>query len=191
MLCCKQKQESKEENFSFKKRIDTNTVKKVFDKKFLWPARPGCTYALRREWFLSIDKWWKDYLPHDAFLYRNAMLDDSLFFLESELIIRRIHEANTSIAHGSERFRINLQYYVDVCNLLLARLDNDNRIDNRDYKQKIIKEAINWINARKDFYHKTNLVTFIKLSSYYTFYIRFRAFVKELFIAKEMHKEYN
>ncbi|MCR4734991.1 MAG: glycosyltransferase [Treponema sp.] len=132
LLCCKQRLESKDFSFNTSCKENIKLLQPKFNNKFMWPTRPSCTYAVRREYFLSIDNWWKEYLPHDAFLFRNAMLDDSLFFLESELIIRRIHESNASIPHGSDRFKINLQYYIDVCNLLITRSENDTRIKNKE-----------------------------------------------------------
>ena len=183
LLCCNQKIKKDNFNFNFYKENNKTAEAKKFTNKFMWPTRPGCAYAVRKEYFLSIDKWWVDYLPHDAFLFRNAMLDDSLYFIEKDLIIRRMHDSNASIPKGKEHFKISLDYYYNVCDLLQNRLNENNTIKNKEEKNSIIENARHWLNTRKAFYEKPTIIGFIKLFHYYDFYIRFRAFVKELFIA--------
>ncbi|MBO4533072.1 MAG: glycosyltransferase [Treponema sp.] len=182
LLCCNQKIEKSNFSFDFYTENSAAPVQMKFSNKFFWPTRPGCTYAIRKSYFESIENWWKDYLPHDAFLFRNAMLDDSLYFIHKDLIIRRIHEENTSIAKGQKRFLVNTNYYFDVCNLLLDCISKDSSIADKKKKISIINKGRQWIKTREQYYAKPSIFKFLKLIKFYNYYIRFRAFVKEIFI---------
>lgn len=189
VLCCKQ--HKAKNNIHIKNKIikKIKPVQKCFYKKFQYINRPGCTYAIRRQYISTITKWWEDYLPHDAFLFRNALLDDSLYFIKQKLTIRRIHSNNASINKGDNRFKINLNYYINVCNLLLNRLENDDRIKNKENKRKILKKAIIWQDKREKFYVEPDIHNFIILLTYYGFYLRSIHFIKELLIARQYKRD--
>ncbi len=182
LLCCNQKIEKSNFNYDFYTENSAVPVQIKFSDKFFWPTRPGCTYAVRKTYFRSIINWWKDYLPHDAFLFRNAMLDDSLYFLNKDLIIRRIHENNASIDKGQKKFLVNINYYFDVCDLLLDRIAKDDSITNKEKKIGIINKGQEWIKNREKYYANPSIIKFFKLIKFYNYYIRFRAVVKEIFI---------
>ncbi len=192
LLCCNQKIKKTNFSYDFYKENTAKPIQIQFSNKFFWPTRPGCTYAVRKAYFESIIKWWKDYLPHDAFLFRNAMLDDSLYFINKDLIIRRIHEQNASIAKGQKRFLVSTKYYFDVCDLLLDRIDKDNSIINKEKKILIINKGQEWISTREKYYSNPSIIGFLRLIKFYDYYIRFRAFVKEIFIGftyKKLNKK--
>ena len=187
VLCCRQlRRKDGKLSFSNKKINKVGLHHRKFSENFSYINRPGCTYAVRREWFKSIEPWWKDTMPHDALLFRNAMLDDSLYFMQKGLIIRRIHENNASIGKGKAKYQIYLPYYDEVCNLLEDRVKNDSRIEKAQKKLKKINKVRQWTKARSRMYEKTGLINYLRLCRYYRCYVHIVAFIKEIKIIKAM-----
>ena len=67
-----------------------------FDKRFMYVLRPGCTYAVKREFCQEIAPYWDDTIPHDAMLWRFSLIRDSGYIIREPLIKWRRYQASTS-----------------------------------------------------------------------------------------------
>lgn len=156
----------------------------LFSQKFMYVKYPGCTYAFRNTYLEQIKTYWKENFPHDAFLFRNAELDDSLYILKLNLLTRRIHDSNASINHAGKTYFIDLAYYSDVCKSLLQRLEQDETISQKEIKEKIIKNELIKISVQKKSINQPKIIYFFKILKFYNTYIDFKAFAKEVLFAK-------
>lgn len=157
--------------------------KRFFDNKFLFVMHPGCAYAVRKTFFSQIEKYWYDDLPHDSLLYRFSLITDSLYEMNSDLIIHRLHNNNASFENFSD-IKKDIPYFYTVINSLEKFLsENHNLLSNYKSKKNILKNANLWISLREKFYNTQNIFYFFKLTKFLSFYPKFRTFIKEIFIA--------
>ena len=157
--------------------------KRFFDNKFLFVMHPGCAYAVRKTFFSQIEKYWYDDLPHDSLLYRFSLITDSLYEMNSDLIIHRLHNNNASFENFSD-IKKDIPYFYTVINSLEKFLsENNNLLSNYKSKKNILKNANLWISLREKFYNTQNIFYFFKLTKFLSFYPKLRTFIKEIFIA--------
>ena len=57
-----------------------------FTKHFFMNPYPGCTYAVRRDFFDAVKELWFDGSPHDEFLWLMAAVQDGAWFYNSVLM---------------------------------------------------------------------------------------------------------
>ena len=158
------------------------SIKQIdFSHKFMWVNFPGCAYCIRKSWFDSIKKWWREYLPHDAFLFRNALLDGSFYNIKSDLIIHRMHGNNAGTPKVFTQQKDDLQYYFDVLELLENRAQKENM---QAYKIAILTNARLWLENRKNFYANPSSLRFLNLARFIRFYPHIKSFIKEFFVCR-------
>lgn len=161
----------------------TTCVKKTdFSSKFMWVNYPGCAYCFRKAYFNSIKKWWKDYLPHDAFIFRNALLDGSFYTMNTNLIIHRVHANNAGTPKNFTQPKDDLNYYFNVLNLLKQRVNEDKSISIE--KKKILLQAEKWLLARKKYYETGAFLDFIRLFQFIKYYPHLKTYIKEFLVTK-------
>lgn len=84
----------------FSKKGNSKLIKHNFSDKFTYSIYPGCTMAVRKEFWDAImyrNKVSKQqYLPHDAVTWKMGVLTDSAYELNEELIKYRLHDKNAS-----------------------------------------------------------------------------------------------
>lgn len=153
-----------------------------FSKKYLWGIPfPGCAYAFRKTFFEEIKPYYNDILPHDAFLYRNAILKGSCYQINQKLLIHRLHNNNA----GSTSLRTlkeSIGYYRLVNKLLLDYL-NSNEVENKKYKLRTVQKTDKWLLTREKFYNSKKLVYFFQLVPFLKYYPHLKTLIKEIFIA--------
>lgn len=167
-------------NIDYISKYDGSVFQIPFSEKIMWVTHPGCAYCIRKQYFDRIKQWWHDWLPHDSFLFRNAMLDDSLYCINSDLIIHRIHGHNASTPSFTQQ-KEEIEYYKDVLQLLVNRMQAEESIK-KSYTGVLIKCG-KWLEIREHFYKSKSIIDFMKLILYIKFYPHFKTYIKEFFIA--------
>lgn len=157
-------------------------VKKInFTKKYLYGVPyPGCSYCVRKTFFESIREYHEDCLPHDAFVYRNALLLEKLYKVDQTLLIHRLHNNNAGSSTISSR-KNDIEYYKKVNDLLLKMLKTRQEVS-KEY-EKIIRESYKWLELRCNFFKTKNLVQYVKLLKYIGYYPHCKTYIKDFLIA--------
>ena len=131
---------------------------------------PGCSYCIRRTFLSKIEKYWTKNSPHDATVWRYALIMGGLFALNDNLILWRVYKTSTyelELMHNrnNERKRNWLDYAMGVLDdIELFLCENKQyQIENNIYALKKNKE---WIEVRKHFYDKKNFFSGFKLLGY-------------------------
>lgn len=182
LFCGVDKEKNIKTSFDYSISKKSCIHKQNFSEKYLWGIPTfGCCFAFRKTFFEKIKPFHSEILPHDAFLYRNAILNETCYRLNQKLIIHRLHDNNAGKT-TLKSLRESIDYYRTVNKLMLDYLQST-EIVNKSKKIKIIKKTDNWLNIREKFYKTRNPAYFFKLLRYWKYYPHFKTFIKELFIA--------
>lgn len=182
LFCGVTKKKKVKPSFDYKISKKSYIRKENFSEKYLWGIPTfGCCFAFRKTFFEKIKPFHTDKMPHDAFLYRNALLNDNCYRLNQKLIIHRMHD-NNSGKSTLKSLRDSINYYKTVNKLLLDYLQINEVLDKPE-KVKIITSSEKWLDIREKFYTTRNPIYFFKLLRYLKYYPHLKTFAKELFIA--------
>lgn len=153
-------------------------------KVFLTPY-PGCTYCFRRNMLDYLDEYWQEDFPHDATLWRLALLEKSVFSYNSSLINwnRRSDSTYTLESIKSKSYESKskwIDYGLD-CVTQLQKFIVDREI--KDAKiNKIIDDNGKWLMQRKTFYNTRKVLEGIKLLKYIRYYPRIRQYLGDWYL---------
>lgn len=133
------------------------TVYKMeFTPSFMYVLRPGCTYAIRAELWKQCDAYWHEDIPHDAMLWRHALLIDGLFIIDRNLIQWRRFNTNSSnpYRHQGKYQNKYLMFYNDI---------KDNVVK---HDVVYIEQLLKYVEEHKDQFEK-NVYQIVKESFKY------------------------
>ena len=181
ILACDWDMKSSELDLNYKARNCHKISRISFSEKFMWVGYPGCAYCVRKSYFNIIKEWWRDWMPHDAFLFRNAMLDGSLYRIKSNLIIHRMHGNNAGTPKNFTQPKDDLNYYKNVLALLNERAMKEK--EKKEMPFTILSKAAVWFALREKYYNTKSFLDFLRLFKYRKFYPYFKTYIKELFVA--------
>lgn len=122
----------------------------LFTDQFFKNPRPGCSYAIRRSFFDSVQRYWKDTFPHDEFLWLMAAMQNGAYFYNSILMdyIRSAAVASDIRFKDVEMQKENLQYIRDALNAMETfAADNPGKVS-AQYADKI-RGALGWCERRQ------------------------------------------
>ncbi len=181
LLACDYENKFKDIDLNYKCTPDFVVRKIDFSPKFMWVNFPGCSYCVRKSYFNSIKIWWREWLPHDAFLFRNAMLDGSFYNIKSNLLIHRMHGNNAGTPKTITQQKDDIQYYFDVLYLLSERAEKE-KIEEKNVV--ILEKTSSWLKYRKRYYETGSFIDFLKISKFIQYYPHIRTYIKEFFIVR-------
>lgn len=107
----------------------SNLIEKIpFDEKFMNVLRPGCTFAIRKSFCQAIASEWDDRLPHDAMLWRTAVINGTGYLYHKELIIWRRYSNSSStpkrsINNAKNKYDLMFNFYIECNRSHLLYLD--------------------------------------------------------------------
>lgn len=165
------------------KMNDTGKVKKIgFSQKWPYITRPGCTYCLKKVFFDEIKGIWKPEWPHDANLYRFAVLRDTLWLYEKKTIFFRRHGGNQtgSQINSREQRTRDVQYYIDVVNYFIHYLEQNEKFGEVGYKRDILTYTLNWLKLREDALNTQNFIKTLSLCRYLAYYAGIKSWIADL-----------
>ena len=145
--------------------------KKRFDEKFFYVQRPGCVFAFRRELWEIARKYTFKNNPHDALLWRTAITLGRLYLFHSPVIFWRRHKKAQTNGVRPSREKM-LEWFIYVKNVVksLQHLLDENNVDEKDKKKKLINCFEKVIEKRQLAYQKKNPFFQIQTWRYYRYY---------------------
>ena len=167
--------------FTRRNRDDESVWKIEADKKGLYIMRPGCVMAFRRELLDLCLRYCFDEYPHDALLWRTAVIAGGLYRYEYPCIVWRRHEDNAS---GQKEHQVNQRlenicYYHEVCDKLIQLAK-----DKGDQEKLVLLKKIKkfWI-LRKHFYETRSIRdAVILMTRYLGYYLTLKMALGDLYI---------
>ncbi len=155
----------------------------VFTSRFFQNPSPGCTYAVRRTFFHSVKNFWFPEAPHDEFLWLLAILSDSGWFLNQELLTLYRYDNNASdirykdIPMQKENLRYIEQMLGQMKSYALSRetLNDQNKVH-------MIDEAAVWCKKRQRLMETRNPLLWVIMIPYWKYYNSFRNCLSDLYL---------
>lgn len=130
---------------------------------------PGCSFAIRKSLAKKTCNYWKNSFPHDAIMWRIALLSDSLYVYGEPLFIMRKH-LSSSYAIESRKLKEKnvkrdwLNYADETIRTLKEFISNDSINDNKIID--ILETNLEFIQCRMAFYDHKSLISAVKLLRY-------------------------
>lgn len=92
----------------FSKNLDdTGTIEKIeLNFHNIYNERPGCVYCIRKSFYDEYVELWKKELGHDDFLWKIALISNSLYIYHKCTIQYRRYGSNTTMRNHSRSIRI-------------------------------------------------------------------------------------
>ena len=76
---------------------NTGKVKRIkMNENYMNVLRPGCTYAIRKEFCHKIESAWNEELPHDAMIWRCSIINNGAYVYDKKLITWRRYNLSSS-----------------------------------------------------------------------------------------------
>lgn len=154
-----------------------------FSPNFMYIRHPGCSYCVRTSFVKRILPYWKEGYPHDAVLWRFAVLEGGAGVINERLIKFRRHEGNASDRRRQTRQdRIaDVDYYIDF-------FEHAERFAADDFRcgaeaEKLLVDCRNWLDARKNLLCTGSLMAAIECLKRRRFYKSNRGLVLDLSFA--------
>lgn len=153
-----------------------------FSKNFSYTLRPGCTYAFKKSFFLTIDRYWKSKFAHDTFLWRMAMILDSLYIIEMPLIKFRRHANNSSSPYHNRTLDESINIMIE--NLAISEKCVELLYDIGEFKYSSdIKNLIHFYAMRIKLYSKKSVLIWIVIfMRYHKFFLTTREILGDLYV---------
>lgn len=121
-----------------------------FQKRFFYCPRPGCAFAIRRDFIARVIPYWQNDFPHDEFLWITAQLEDGAWFCQRELMTFRRHDGNASdIRYKDIRMQKQQLDYIARSLRCFQRMDSDGALTIAGDKRRILRGAVTWCAGRQ------------------------------------------
>lgn len=162
---------------SFDKKLELIHVNNI--KKWIKPARPGCSMCVRRSLLIDYDKIWFPKYAHDSLLWGLAVLRNTAYIYNKSTIKFRRHDSNASSRSGhSKEYRIeSLNNEINIMKQMYLYQKEINRIDNASF----IYEQIEVYKKRKSLIEKNSIIDALMMLSSLKYYARNRFFLTDIF----------
>ncbi|MBQ3688593.1 MAG: glycosyltransferase [Bacteroidales bacterium] len=160
--------------------VNDGYVKKVlFDEKWAYIKRIGCTYCIRKQFYDNIKQYWNDEYPHDAILWRFANIHNSLAILQSPMLKYRRHSNNVSgkkQKNLSERLSV-IEYYIEFFLFFKKYTYEIGDIQKSD----IINRGLNFLYLREKLLKNHSILLWLKLFFYQKHYSSYLSWFADLY----------
>lgn len=165
-------------------KTNSNNIHEIYvDEKFHLVGRPGCTYCCRACFAKKALLAWVEGYPHDKLLWMSAILTNTLWRIDRQLIVFRRHSENSSGRRNLIR-KVRLENII-LDEIVLKNISTIFKI-NKCLSNKellMIKEYKEWCLKRKCFLSKFNIVYFWNCYQYRKYYSSWKSAVAD-FISK-------
>jgi hypothetical protein len=153
-----------------------------FGTDFLYVRRPGCVYCVRKTFAERALGMWFEECPHDALLWRLAMIEDGLYLYEHSTIRFRLHASNASsvVQTGLQKKRDDVRYYFRVledektyCREHHVMLDQK--------KQAVIAGMEKHLKLRRSLLERRSIFSALQLLFYLNYYYSPKTYFGDLY----------
>lgn len=161
-----------------KKMKNNNELQQYhINPKWAYVQRPGCVYCFKKEFYSRIKEEWNVKYPHDAILWRYALMNDGLWVLNIPTIKFRRHGDNAT-SNVSETVSKRMQTLNDYIYFYKKALKT---VKNNEYK-KILEKGIYFLKLRIRFLENPTLINAIKLLSLHQYYLSIKGWFGDIYI---------
>lgn len=161
-----------------------NPHKIIMDDSFFDVKYPGCTYCFKKSFYTQIKDYWKAGYPHDAMLWRYAILCDSLFCINEPLIKWRRHKESTYATESRLSKTLNkkiswIAYSESFVEAMMKFcLENNTTVTYQGYLEKYER----WLKKRNNFLANKNIVDGLLLAKDIRLYGRFKRYIGDWYL---------
>lgn len=165
-------------------RNDGSIVQYKLKDTWLDTLRPGCTYCVRRELAKMFEVFDIDSFLHDTMLWEYAILSDSLWLLNRQLILFIRHGDNTT--EPFNRICPNIKQRLTLIDDDLAIhkkiIEASDLLKISPQNQKLLKEKINFLHRRRTVLEKNNILSIVVfVAMNFKYYPTFRNALSDIY----------
>ena len=135
---------------------------KLSDKN-LYNQRPGCSIAFRKSFLNRYLQCWNPEIAHDEFLWKMALLTNSLAIFNESTILYRRHSSNTTKRMHSLSNRVIENR---ACKVFFEKVAMDEKFQNID----IVGRQLAFYKTRESFFNQKSIKGFFNLLPYRKLY---------------------
>lgn len=149
--------------------------------KCLYVKYPGCVYCFRKELIPFYKKYWKEIIPHDAFVWHLATVRNSLYVCNEPLIRYRRHEntvTGRNISNKDERIQ-ELEYYKEIIGFYKKYLQE---VGNEDFEVVYLENAEKWLNNREKVLKEKSIEAIFRSVKYIPYYWSFKTCIMDMIV---------
>lgn len=157
-----------------------------FDEKFLFVARPGCSFCFRKELLNLADKIGSEDYAHDALVWRAALLTEGLYLYNRVTMNYRRHGENaTGKKTVTPESKLGeMQRFLKAIEGMRTALE-DPVAKNKERKIILLERCKKYILFKKRLYTNGNFFTWLRLVlGYRKFYVSARSAAGDLYLLK-------
>lgn len=116
---------------------------------FMYVRHPGCSYCVRGAFVKRVLPYWESTYPHDAVLWRYAVLEDGAAVLNQRLVRFRRHDGNASDRKKQTKADrlADVDYYIDFVEHAKRFVEADERCGSESLS--LLLSCEEWLDARK------------------------------------------
>ena len=155
------------------------------DGKFMSVLRPGCAFAVRSRFCKQISCSWDDSLPHDAMIWRCAVINGSAYLYDKKLLSWRRYDTSSSNpnrnrADYNNKYEMLIQFYkrnAESHMLFLecaCQLISERKISASGETKEILEQYLLYEGKMIDAYTANDVISMLMIS------IRYKRFVPSL-----------
>lgn len=148
---------------------NTGKIEQIqFTSRWPYVNRPGCTFGVRRSFYLTIKDLWDVNVAHDGIFWRYSIASDSLYRLHKNEIEYRRHGRNVtgtrdfSISNRINEINLYITFFEELLSYCKSR--NDNK------KINIISNGLKWLILRKSMFENKKCYVWFLLAFCYSDY---------------------
>ncbi len=157
--------------------------KMQFNSENIFIGCQGCTMAIRRSFFIRIDKYWYEGWAHDEFVWKLALASEGLYFFHKTTLKRRLHANNVTL-HKEHEKKKRLQYLKDLKKSHEKTLEFVRDIEgNACEKERLLKRHIKATSLRIELIEQRKILNSLILLGYGDCYHKKRSMPVELMMA--------
>lgn len=170
--------------YSSSLKLNDDSVEKVaFTESNYFVRRPGCVYCLRRELLNYLPRYSYDDDPHDALLWRIALMLDGLYLWHHSTIDFRRH-ANNATAHEKSTLQSKtetVKFYERTLKMM-CRFVQDENVNNKNEKIHVLDRLTRWNSLRTQVIIDKNIIAWIKLFPYIDCFFNKKSYLSDLYM---------
>lgn len=150
---------------------------------------PGCSYCFRREFWLSIRKYWIETCPHDCLLWRSAVLKGGCYVINEPLFKWRKHD-NSAFSKELNTVDVNSELHWRKCekdelHMLLQYLDETG---NEFTTKTLVERNFRWVILRENLlknegFNLKKINNILELLRYKDLYNSNKKYLKDVYIS--------
>lgn len=162
------------------------------NSKFMYVLRPGCTFAIKKSLFDECFQVWENEVPHDAMLWRVAVLKGTAAYLHLPLIKWRRYSSSSSnplsICKGcNSKYDLYFNFLSSGIKNHIVNMENIMQLRGiEDDRKNLLKKNYEFEKIYLKAVESTNILNMLMTySKYRKFFFSFKSFLNEIKIVFE------